>query len=97
MKTKTKALIGTLAALPVSYLFAIAPSRRKSPLMKRLKGYNYAHRGLYDNLWGIPENSMTAFQMAIEKHYGIELDIHLTKDHHLVVFHDDSLWRMCHI
>lgn len=97
MKKKTKVLMGTLAVLPVSYLFAIAPSRRKTALMERLKSYDYAHRGLYDNLWGIPENSMTAFQKAIDKNYGIELDIHLTKDGRLVVFHDDSLWRMCRI
>lgn len=97
MKTKTKALLAALTPLPACYLFFIAPSCRKSALMKRLKLYNYAHRGLHDNLWGIPENSMTAFKKAVDKNYGIELDIHLTKDKRLVVFHDDSLWRMCHI
>lgn len=96
MKKKTKFLIGTLTSIPAAYLFAIAPSRRKTRQMKRLSQYDYAHRGLYENPWGIPENSMTAFQRAVEHNYGIELDIHLTKDHRLVVFHDDNLWRMCH-
>ena len=95
MNTKTKAMISALALLPAAYLFAIAPGRQKKALMKRLKDYDYAHRGLHDNLWGVPENSMTAFASAIENNYGIELDIHLTRDHRLVVFHDDNLRRMC--
>lgn len=97
MKTKTKALLAALTSLPACYLFFIAPSCRKSPLMERLQHYNYAHRGLHDNLWGVPENSMVAFKKAVDKNYGIELDIHLTKDKRLVVFHDDNLWRMCRI
>lgn len=97
MKTKTKYMIGALASIPAAYLFAIAPNRRKTRLMKRLTQYDYAHRGLYENLWGIPENSMTAFKRAVDHNYGIELDIHLTKDGRLVVFHDDHLYRMCHI
>ena len=31
------------------------------------KGVFYAHRGLYDNHHGIPENSLAAFQAAAEK------------------------------
>ena len=46
-----------------------------------------AHRGLHDNEHGIPENSMAAFQRAVDKGYGIELDVHLTADNQLVVFH----------
>ncbi len=33
----------------------------------------------------------------MDKGYGIELDVHLTADNELVVHHDDSLYRMCHI
>ena len=51
----------------------------------------------FDNLWGIPENSLSAFKAAVDKGYGIELDVHLTADNELVVHHDDSLYRMCHI
>src|ERR1051326_7087798 len=42
-----------------------------------------------------PENSLTAFQSAIDQGaHGVELDVFLTQDHHLVVFHDDTLERM---
>ena len=53
----------------------------------------YYHRGYYNNK-DIAENSMSAFNKCIEKGYGIELDVQLTKDEQLVVFHDDSLKRM---
>ena len=59
--------------------------------------WDYAHRGLHDNMWGVPENSMPAFKAAVDKGYGIELDVHLTADNELVVHHDDTLYRMCHV
>lgn len=40
---------------------------------------------------------MKAFQEAVRQHVGIELDVHLTKDEKVVVFHDDTLTRMCQI
>lgn len=55
----------------------------------------YAHRGLWDMNKKIPENSLPAFARAVENRYAIELDVHLTKDGQLVVFHDDTLKRMC--
>lgn len=56
-----------------------------------------AHRGLHDIEKGIPENSIKAFKLALEKGYIIELDVHVTKDRKVIVFHDDSLFRMCGI
>lgn len=53
-----------------------------------------AHRGLYCDELLAPENTMEAFRRAIEKNFAIELDVHLTKDYQLAVFHDDSLVRM---
>lgn len=51
-----------------------------------------SHRGESDDA---PENTLEAFNLAIEgKSDGIELDIHLTKDDHLVVVHDDNLQRV---
>ena len=53
-----------------------------------------AHRGLHaKELWA-PENSLEAFRRAVEKGIAIELDIHLTKDLQIVVFHDDNLKRL---
>ena len=51
-----------------------------------------SHRGESDDA---PENTLPAFQLAIDgKSDGIELDIHLTKDGHVVVVHDDDLLRV---
>ncbi|MBO5882991.1 MAG: glycerophosphodiester phosphodiesterase [Clostridia bacterium] len=54
---------------------------------------DYAHRGL----WGgeIPENSLPAFALAADRGYGIELDVSLSADGEVMVFHDANLKRMC--
>ena len=54
----------------------------------------YAHRGLHDNEKRIPENSLAAFRNAVQHGYGVELDVQLSKDGFVMVFHDDSLKRM---
>ena len=56
--------------------------------------YPIAHRGLHDKKKGIPENSLLSFELAITKGYPIELDVHLTADDEIVVFHDRNLKRM---
>lgn len=58
---------------------------------------NIAHRGLHDISKGIPENTIIAFDQAINNNYAIELDVHLLKDGTLIVFHDDTLKRCCNI
>ena len=77
--------------LVAAYLFSIR-GRIGHPGMEKLKGHDYAHRGLHDTTR--PENSMAAFQAAVEHGFGIELDIHLLKDGALAVFHDSDLKRM---
>ncbi len=42
----------------------------------------------------VPENSMEAFRKAVKHGFGSELDVHLTRDGRLAVFHDDNLFRM---
>jgi len=50
-----------------------------------------AHRGAKGYA---PENTLDAFRKAIEMQAdGIELDVHLSSDGHLVVIHDDTLER----
>ena len=44
-----------------------------------------------------PENSYAAIKRAADLGYGIEFDVHLTKDNIPVVFHDDTLNRICGI
>ena len=51
-----------------------------------------AHRGLHNDEF--PENSLGAFQNAVDNGYPIELDVHLISDGTLVVFHDDVLARV---
>lgn len=85
-----------LLVIPVigGYLFCIAPRRSHPPLLKQLQLFRYAHRGYHDKPQ-IPENSMAAFRRAIRFGYGVELDVHLSRDGRLVVMHDESLQRTC--
>lgn len=67
--------------------------RRDHDAWNTLRKFRYAHRGLHNSGQGVPENSMLAFRLAAERGYGVELDIHLTRDGRLAVIHDDSLLR----
>ncbi|MDE5990346.1 MAG: glycerophosphodiester phosphodiesterase, partial [Clostridia bacterium] len=53
-----------------------------------------AHRGLHDNKT-LPENSLGAFENAIQRGYGIEFDVWRTNDGTLIVHHDPKLKRTC--
>lgn len=50
-----------------------------------------AHRGLHDEQSA--ENTLSAYEKAAAKGYPIEIDIHVTRDHQIVVFHDHTLTR----
>lgn len=94
---KKKSLLiaaGALAALPV-FLTApgYAPPSKKAPFT----GVNFAHRGLHTEDKSVPENSLKAFGLAAAAGYGIELDVQLSSDGQVVVFHDDTLDRVCGI
>ena len=52
-----------------------------------------SHRGLHQKDFSVPENTITAFKLAIEKKISIELDINILKDGNVVVFHDHDLKR----
>ena len=67
--------------------------RRDHPKWGVFRSVQDAHRGLHNRELGIPENSMAAFRKARELGYGVELDVHLTKDGQLAVIHDKSLKR----
>ncbi len=53
-----------------------------------------AHRGLHDPERGIVENSLGAARAAVERGYGIECDVRLSRDGKVFVFHDDLLDRL---
>ncbi len=77
------------------FLFLIAPRMAGKPDMSAFDGAYIAHRGYFDNEKGIPENSLPAFEAAIEKGFAIELDIQLSSDGVPMVFHDADLERVC--
>lgn len=52
------------------------------------------HRGFHNIAAGIPENSLAAFQAAMDAGYGIELDVQATKDADAMVFHDYDMKRL---
>lgn len=79
----------------VVYLYLIMPNLTRQNELEPFRNCLFAHRGLFDNRCYVPENSLLAFQKAIDHGYGIELDVQLTKDKIPVVAHDYSLNRVC--
>lgn len=62
--------------------------------MRWLTARPIAHRGFHDLARGRPENSLPAFDAAIQSGYAIECDLHPSADGVPVVFHDDDLGRL---
>lgn len=89
-------LIAGIAVLVVFvvYLLLILPSRADKDAFAPFQGLMAAHRGLYEKDQSVPENSLEAFRRAAEYGCGVELDVQLSKDGAVVVFHDDTVDRM---
>ena len=95
-KLKNAAILGTCAAAAVGLpLFLLSPGAVTKRQLAPFWGRNFAHRGLHSEDRSVPENSLEAFRLAGRAGYGAELDVQLTKDGQVVVFHDASLDRMC--
>ncbi len=60
-----------------------------------LENQMIAHRGLHNEEY--PENTLLAFQNAIDYGYAIELDVWISKDNIPIVIHDNNLKRLCQI
>lgn len=84
--------LSIIAILIGTYMYVISGEKIDKEEMSWLVEIPIAHRGL-DN-GDVVENSMEAFQNAIDKGYAIELDVQFSKDKEIVVFHDDNLLRM---
>lgn len=98
MKTTGKILMSlalTGAAAAGGLIYITAPGKIRKRKKQSLVNRNYAHRGLHKRDKSIPENSIAAFERAAKRGYGIELDVQLSKDGRVVVFHDDTLNRVC--
>ena len=64
--------------------------RQQAALKAVRKTFNFAHRGLFDNVT-VPENSLAAFKKAVDHGYGFEFDVQLTADNKLAISHDDTI------
>ena len=88
-------ILSVVAALLVvaalAYPLVLLRPRKRNRISDALL-CDYAHRGLHGN--GIPENSRAAFELACARGCGIELDVQLSRDGVVMVFHDYTLVRM---
>jgi glycerophosphoryl diester phosphodiesterase len=79
----------SLAGLACFVALILRKGRRRS-----IRGewpVNLAHRGASDMA---PENTIEAFRLAVEAGAGgLELDVHMTRDGHIVVIHDATVAR----
>lgn len=62
-----------------------------------IKDLPVAHRGFHDMNKAVWENTLSAFQRAIDAGFAIECDVQLSADSVPVVFHDHDLQRLCGI
>ena len=85
-------ILGVILVICLLYLLALR-CRGSHERMEEFLDHRYAHRGLHDEM-KVPENSLSAFRLALRYGYGAELDVHLMKDGNLAVIHDSSLLRM---
>lgn len=90
------AICAAMALLIINMLL-LAPGRFPRDISPKLWRTLYAHRGLHTKDKKVPENSMAAFSAAVAAGYGMELDVNITSDEKIVVFHDDDLKRVCGI
>ena len=65
--------------------------------LKALIRQPIAHRGLHDGNKAVWENTLSAFQAAIDRGFAIECDLQYVADACPVVFHDGDMGRLCNI
>lgn len=81
--------LGAVVVLILNRIMTVvSPPQEKTWLTE----FQYAHRGLHDET--VAENSLQAFQNAVDAEFAIEFDVQLSKDGKIMVFHDRDLERM---
>ncbi len=83
-----------VTALLLLVLFLVKPGVSSPAQRAPFQNRSFAHRGLHSQDRSIPENSLPAFEAAAQRGLGIELDVQLSQDGQVVVFHDDTLDRV---
>lgn len=87
-------VLGAIAVLGLAgYWFATGGIPNRNPAAW-LTAQLIAHRGRWAEGSARPENSLAAFDEAARNGNAVELDVQLTADGKVVVFHDDDLKRM---
>ena len=81
------------------HMYAHRGLHNMNPALQKLKnigcGLGQTAENAKNPEGNFPENSYSAIKRAADLGYGIEFDVHLTKDDIPVVFHDDTLDRIC--
>lgn len=85
-------VLGGCLLLFLGWVWSVRQVERQLPVHHTLARW-YAHRGLWNETY--PENSLAAFRQAWQHGYAIELDVRLSRDGAMVVFHDSDTRRMC--
>ncbi len=92
MFTALIVILTSFLIIAVIYIFLTMPRVFDSANMDLLVT-DYAHRGLHSDT--IPENSISAYKAALDQTLGIEIDVQLSSDGKIFVFHDKSVARLC--
>ena len=95
LKKPLKIIVIIVLVLAILIGFLLAPRMFSKPDTTPFTGVMFAHRGYFDNDSDAPENSLPSFEKAVEKGFGIELDVQLSSDGVAMVFHDADLKRVC--
>ena len=86
-------LIVLLIIIVAACIFCKMPGEKATAKLAPFYEQPIAHRGYFDNNSPAPENSLAAFQRAIDHGYAIELDTQISADGTVWVLHDKSLLR----
>ena len=98
MKKNRLIITGIVVIAVIAAAFALLKHARDTEPVEAertawLEGPLIVHRGIHDDQL-LPENSIAAFAAAIANGNPIELDVSLTRDGQVVVFHDKKLKRV---
>ena len=86
-----------ILGLFILFCLSLMTRRARKYHVENFKNRYIAHRGYFNNEGEAPENSLAAFKAAIDKGFPIELDVQLSKEGEIVVFHDFTLKRACSV
>ena len=86
--------LAVVLILALLLILSVRPCGKRENWLETFGQSYIAHRGFHNNGTDSPENTLLAFKKAVERGFGIEMDVQLTKDKVPVVFHDFDLKRV---